>query len=115
MSLIMSRKTSSGKVHYLRLTKSRSFTVAQKIRIRLERYRISSRSAETAFYLLLALVPFLIFLISIFGLLSESIPFRTDVLLVLQDIMPAPVFSFILDILSEIAASRNVTFCRSVC
>ena len=110
ISLYMSRKTEAGRVHYLRLTKRPSFIVVQKIRLRLERYRISSRSAETAFYLLLALVPFLIFLISLFGLLSESIPFRTDVFLVLQDIMPAPVFSFISNILSEIIASRNVTF-----
>ncbi|MEI8199853.1 MAG: YihY/virulence factor BrkB family protein [Eubacteriales bacterium] len=110
MSIYMSRKTEAGKVHYLHLTKRPSYTVVQKIRLRLDRYRISSRSAETAFYLLLALVPFLIFLISLFGLLSESIPFRTDVLLVLQDTMPAPVFSFISDILGEIIASQNITF-----
>lgn len=110
MSLYKSRKTEAGKVHYLRLTKRPSYTAVQKIRLRMERYRISSRSAETAFYMLLALVPFLIFLISLFGLLSESILFRTDVLMVLSDIMPAPVFNFISDILNEIIASRNATF-----
>lgn len=106
----MSRMTKSGQSRYQRLSKRPIFAVLQKIQIRLNRYRISSRSAEIAFYLLLALVPFMIFLISLFGLLSQSIPFRTDVLLVLQDIMPAPVLSFISDILNEIASSQNITF-----
>ena len=110
VTLYMSRKTADGKAHYQKLSTSPSYIMMQKILLRLERYRISSRSAETAFYLLLALVPFLIFLISLLGILSESTPFRTDVLLVLQDTMPAPVFSFISDILSEIIASQNITF-----
>jgi len=110
VSQYMSRKTAAGKAHYRKLSASPSYTVMQKIALRLERYRISSRSAETAFYLLLALVPFLIFLISLLGILSRSTPFRTDVLLVLRDTMPAPVFSFISDILNEIIASQNVTF-----
>ena len=106
----MSRITQSGQSRYRRLSKRPIFAVSQKIKIRLNRYRISSRSAEISFYLLLALVPFMIFLISLFGLLSQSIPFRTDVLLVLQDIMPAPVFGFLSDIINEISSSQNITF-----
>jgi len=106
----LSRKMAAGQKRYLRLSKSPVFAVMQKIQLRLDRYRISSRSAETAFYLLLALVPFMIFFISLFGLLSQSLPFRTDVLLVLQNIIPAPVFTVISDIISEVAASKNITF-----
>src|SRR5665647_3115764 len=95
----LSRKMAAGQKRYLRLSKSPVFAVVQKIQLRLDRYRISSRSAETAFYLLLALVPFMIFFISLFGLLSQSLPFRTDVLLVLQNIIPAPVFAVISDII----------------
>lgn len=103
-------KVTTGQKYYARLSKWPAFNVVQKILVRLDRYRISSRSAETAFYLLLALVPFMIFLVSLLGLLSQSIPFRSDVLMVLQYIVPAPVFEYISDILSEIVLSQNITF-----
>ena len=106
----VSFRITGAEQRYRRLLKSPLFAALQRIKVRQDRYRISSRSAETAFYLLLALVPFLIFLISVFGLLSQSIPFRTDVLSILQNIIPDPVFSFISDILNEIAASQNITF-----
>lgn len=86
------------------------FSIVQKVLIRLQRYRIASRSSETAFYLLLALFPFLIFAVSLFGLLSQSLPFRQDILTSLAGVVPAPVFDFLSDILDELVASRNITF-----
>ena len=110
ITLYLTPRIAAGQGRYLRLSKSPAFAVMQKIQLRLDRYRISSRSAETAFYLLMALVPFMIFFISLFGLLSQSLPFRTDVLLVLQNIIPAPVFLVISDIITEVADSQNITF-----
>lgn len=106
----MSPKVALGQEKYRRLSKSPLYVVLQKILHRLDLYRISSRSAETAFYLLLALLPFMIFLISLFGILSQSIPFRTDVLMALQGIIPDPVFDYISDILNELVSSQNITF-----
>lgn len=106
----VSGKVTYGQGRYQRLSQKPLFSVVQKILLRLNRYRISGKSAETAFYLLMALVPFMIFFISLFGLLSQSLPFRGDVLFVMRDIMPEPVFSYISSILDEIKISQNITF-----
>lgn len=106
----ISGKITTGRVRYQRLSQKPLFSVMQKIQLRLDRYRISGKSAETAFYLLLALVPFMIFIISLFGLLSQTVSFRGDVFYVMRDIMPEPVFIYISSILDEIRISQNITF-----
>lgn len=74
------------------------------------RYNVSSRSAEIAFYLLLALFPFMIFLISLLGLMGSSVLINPGVLSSLRGIMPDAVYSIINTILHDIVSSQNITF-----
>ena len=104
------RKFISVQNYSRNLSQRPSYVFLKKVSVRLSKYRIGSRSAETAFYLLLALVPFMIFLVSLMGLLYQTLPYRTDMLMVMQDFMPAPVYRYISDILDELLASKNITF-----
>ena len=59
---------------------------------RFSTYRVTNRSAEIAYYLLLAIFPFTISLISLFGLIGRSSLINEDLMINLEGIMPAAVF-----------------------
>jgi membrane protein len=76
---------------------------------RFSRYRITGRAAEISYYLMLAIFPFIIFLISLFGVIGKSTLLHQDILNSLEGLIPDAVFSILDSIISEIAASQNVT------
>jgi membrane protein len=76
---------------------------------RFGRYRVTGRAAEISYYLMLAIFPFIIFLISLFGVIGSSTLLHQDILNSLEGLIPDAVFSILDSIISEIAASQNVT------
>lgn len=76
---------------------------------RFGRYSITSRAAEISYYLMLAIFPFIIILISLFGVIGRSTLIHQDILISLQGLIPDAVYSILGTIINEIAASQNVT------
>jgi membrane protein len=71
---------------------------------------VTGRSAEIAFFLLLAIFPFMISVISLLGLIGSSSFIHPEILISLQGLMPDAVYNFLSSILQEIASSQNITF-----
>jgi membrane protein len=71
---------------------------------------VTGRSAEIAFFLLLAIFPFMISVISLLGLVGSSSFIHPEILTSLRGIIPDAVYSILNSILQEIASSQNITF-----
>ena len=52
--------------------------------VRFRDYRVTSRAAEISYYLMLALFPFIIILISLFGVISKSTLVHQDILISIE-------------------------------
>lgn len=92
-----------------RLQKIPGFNFVRDWITRFREYRITSRAAEISYYLMLAIFPFIIILISLFGVIGRSTLIHQDILISLQGLIPDAVYSILGTIINEIAASQNVT------
>ena len=92
-----------------RLHKLPGFYFVRDWVIRFRDYRVTSRAAEISYYLMLAIFPFIIILISLFGVIGRSTLIHQDILISLQGLIPDAVYSILGTIINEIAASQNVT------
>ena len=92
-----------------RLQKIPGFNFVRDWVIRFRDYRVTSRAAEISYYLMLAIFPFIIILISLFGVIGRSTLIHQDILISLQGLIPDAVYSILGTIINEIAASQNVT------
>ncbi len=81
---------------------------------RSKRADIFSRSAQVGFYLIFSIFPFLIFIVSSFGIfLDQSSYYRTALNQYLQQLMPPSAFQLVREILIEVttnSSSGKVTF-----
>ena len=92
-----------------RLEKSPRWCVIPRFLRLYDKHRVSSLAAEIAYYLLLAIFPFIIFVISLIGFIGSSSFLSPSSLDQLQELFPAPVFSLFHAFLETLVASKSLT------
>ena len=92
-----------------RLEKSPRWCVIPRFLGLYDKHRISSLAAEIAYYLLLAIFPFIIFVISLIGFIGRTSFLGPESLTQLQELFPAPVYSLLHAFLETIVASKSLT------
>ena len=73
------------------------------------KHRVSSLAAEIAFYLLLAIFPFIIFVISLIGFVGRTSFLSPTSLDQLQELFPAPVYLLLHGFLDTIVTGKSLT------
>jgi membrane protein len=72
-------------------------------------YQVNSLAAEIAFYLLLAIFPFMIFVVSLAGLIGRSTFLSPAALDQLKDLFPSPVYDLLHSFLDGIVTNGTLT------
>lgn len=93
----------------VRLEKSPRWCVIPRFLGLYDKHQVSSLAAEIAYYLLLAIFPFIIFVISLIGFVGSTSFLSPESLNQLQELFPAPVYSFLHAFLETIVASKSLT------
>lgn len=74
-----------------------------------DKYQVSSLAAEIAYYLLLAIFPFMIFVVSLVGLIGRSSFLSPASLDQLKDLFPSPVYDLLHSFLDGIVTNGTLT------
>ena len=75
-----------------------------------DKYKVNSLSAEIAYYLLLAIFPFIIFVVSLVGLVGQSTYLSPASLDRLKDLFPSPVYDLLHSFLDGIVTDGTLAF-----
>lgn len=92
-----------------RMEKSPRWCIVPRFMALYDKHRVSSLAAEIAYYLLLAIFPFIIFVISLIGYVGRTSFLSPTSLSQLQELFPAPVYSFLHSFLDTIVSSKSLT------
>lgn len=92
-----------------RLLAVRFFSILHDIGQQFKNQRVTSLAAESAYFLLLAFFPFLIFVISLLSVVGSELSFTERIVREIGGLMPEQIFPVIDDFFQEILLSSNWT------
>lgn len=107
------RKIKSGQRFMLnkkdRLTQKPVLGALYEIMHGFQKQRVTAMAAESAYYIILAFFPFLIFIVGVLGFIGQQRDLATTLLSEINSIIPEPLYGVIASFLFETMNSSNLT------